>query len=109
MNEEVLEMVKETRTMMSRRRQVRFLGHISREKGLEKVCLEGKLEKIKEEEASAKLHERTNAGDRNGFFYTAAQSPKSEWFQETGLQRQSLTRYTKKKRNTKAQRTLYII
>ena len=45
-NEEVLEMVKETRTMMStiRRRQVRFVGHISREKGLEKVCLEGKLE-----------------------------------------------------------------
>ena len=47
-NEEVLEMVKETRTLMStnRRRQVRFVGHISREKGLEKVCLdtEGKLE-----------------------------------------------------------------
>ena len=41
-NEEVLEMVKETRTMMStiRRRQVRFVGHIS----TEKVCLEGKLE-----------------------------------------------------------------
>ena len=36
-NEEVLEMVKETRTMMStkRRRQVRFVGHISREKGQE--------------------------------------------------------------------------
>ena len=101
-NEEVLEMAKETRTMMSTiiRRQVRFVGHISREKGLEKVCLEGQVRrKYRKRKTSAKLHERTDAGDRNGFFYTAAQGPKSEWFQETGRQRQSLTRYTKKERN----------
>ena len=99
-NEEVLEMVKETRTMMStiRRRQVRFVGHISREKGLEKVCLEGKLE-------GNKGRGRPRQSFMNGLTLATGmdsstllhKAHKSEWFQETGRQRQSLTRYTKKK------------
>ena len=94
-NEEVLEMVKETRTMMSTiRRQVRFVGHISREKGLEKVCLEGKLEENKG-------RGRPRQSFMNALTLATGMDSSSEWFQETGRQHQSLTRYTKKKTSSK--------
>ena len=45
-NMRVLEMANEKRSLMTtiRKRQLQFVGHIVREGGLEKVCLEGKIE-----------------------------------------------------------------
>ena len=45
-NEEVLQLVKEKRSMMKniRQRQLKFVGHIVRENGLEALCLTGKIE-----------------------------------------------------------------
>ena len=45
-NEEVLQLVGESRSMMKslRQWQIRFLGHIVRENGMEALCFMGKIE-----------------------------------------------------------------
>ena len=44
-NEKVLTMVNERRNLMTliRRRQLQFVGHVGRDGGLEKLCLEGRV------------------------------------------------------------------
>ena len=48
-NEEVLSKILEKRMIVNeiRKRQLRFVGHIKRENGLESMCLEGKIERSK--------------------------------------------------------------
>ena len=53
-NEKVLQMVKMERSMLKtiRKRQLKFVGHVVRKNGLEKLVLEGKIEgkKTREED-----------------------------------------------------------
>ena len=82
-NGEVLQLVNENRKIMTiiRRRQLQFVGHVTRENGLEKLCIEGKvngrkgrgrprlnymtgLTSLTEMNSSTLLHKAEN---RNGF------------------------------------------
>ena len=100
-NERVLEMVGMTRSLMVaiRRRQLRFVGHVVRKEGLEKVVLEGKInEKRQRGRRRLKYMEGLASATGCGAVELLRRAGgRAGWFQGSGSRCQSVKWHPKKR------------